>query len=290
MFRKLVWLPVASLLSACSPLGLVNAVSHVYSVDEQRDISYGSLPRQKLDIYLPRDYGEASLPVILFFYGGSWNSGSRQDYRFVGRRLAHEGYITVVADYRLYPDVRFPDFLNDSALALRKTAELMRSDEFSRYHPQQRITLMGHSAGAYNAAMLALDKRWLEGVGLEREETINGWIGFAGPYDLYPITVEEVKPVFFHPQYPADSNPVDFVENAVVPSLLLVPAEDDLVSPQKNTWALQNKLRAADKKSDAIEITGTNHSTIIGTLSPVLFFKGSSMTEVNRFIHNVGTD
>ncbi|TNC91536.1 alpha/beta hydrolase [Thalassolituus sp.] len=287
MFRKLVWLPVASLISACSPLGLVNAVSNVYQVDERRDIAYGELDRQTLDLYLPRTSGAGHTQVILFFYGGSWNSGSRAEYRFVGRRLADEGYIVAVADYRLYPEVRYPDFLYDSAKAVKKVSELIHSDMLSAFNPSARITLMGHSAGAYNAAMMALDPRWLKNESLERESTINGWVGLAGPYDLYPISVEDVKPVFFHPDYPADSNPIDFADQAVVPSLLLVPEDDDLVNPDRNSRALADRLSQQKATVRLEEIQGTNHSTLIGTLSPVLFFKGSSLAPINDFIQSL---
>ncbi|MEK9713505.1 MAG: alpha/beta hydrolase [Thalassolituus sp.] len=285
-FPRWAWLPVASLLSACSPLGLVNAVSKVYDVQSVSDIRYGEGERHQLDVYLPATRAEdsSSTPVVLFFYGGSWNSGERGDYRFVGRRLADQGYITVVADYRLYPEVRYPEFLYDSAAAVKKVYELIGSDLLAPYQPAKHITLMGHSAGAYNAAMLALDPVWLEREGLAVEATLNGWVGVAGPYDLYPIKVEDVKPVFFHPDYPADSNPIDFVSNSKVPALLLVPENDDLVDPQKNSYALERRLRDENKDVTLQMIDGTSHTTIIGTLSPVLFFKGSSLEPLNGFI------
>jgi len=290
-FARWAWLPVASLLSACSPLGLVNAVSNVYSVDAVKDIPYGEGERHQLDIYLPVRPESVSdklaTPVLLFFYGGSWNSGARGDYRFVGRRLADQGYITVVADYRLYPEVRYPDFLYDSAAAVKKVHELIGSDLLAPYQPSKQITLMGHSAGAYNAAMLALDPVWLEREGLTVEATLNGWIGVAGPYDLYPIKVEDVKPVFFHPDYPADSNPIEFVSNAKVPALLLVPEDDDLVDPQKNSYSLERRLREENKDVTLQMIEGTSHTTIIGTLSPVLFFKGSSLEPLNDFMQKL---
>ncbi|MEC8525474.1 MAG: alpha/beta hydrolase [Pseudomonadota bacterium] len=287
--KKLIWLPIASILSACSPLGLVNGVSHVYPTEIRKDIAYGDHDRQKLDIYLPDvDAAESSTtPVVVFFYGGSWNSGSRSDYRFVGRRLAHEGFIVAVADYRLYPEVAYPEFLHDSAGAVRKVSEIIQSGELADYRPSTRVTLVGHSAGAYNAAMLALDPLWLSQQSLVREDTLNGWVGIAGPYDLYPIKIEEVKPVFFHPDYPDDSNPIDFVESSVVPSLLLVPEDDDLVDPQRNTFALAEKLRGANKRVAVNQLAGTSHTTIIGTMSPILFFKEGSVQPVVDFVRDL---
>ena len=292
--KKLIWLPLASVLSACSPLGLVNGVSNFYSADVREGIAYGDHERQKLDLYLPGKTGASdgtepnqNTPVLLFFYGGSWNSGDRRDYRFVGRRLASEGYIVAVADYRLYPEVRYPEFLYDSAGAVRKVSELIRSGELEEYSPSRRMTLIGHSAGAYNAAMMALDPTWLTREGLERTEVINGWVGLAGPYDLYPIKIEEVKPVFFHPDYPEDSNPIDFVSESVLPVLLLVPEDDDLVDPERNSRALATELSAAGKQVAIKQLDGTSHVTIIGTMSPVLFFKESSVKPITEFVRTV---
>lgn len=290
--KKLIWLPIASILSACSPLGLVNGVSYVYPTEIRRDIAYGDHERQKLDIYLP-DVSAAKVertPVVLFFYGGSWNSGSRGDYGFVGRRLANEGFIVAVADYRLYPEVAYPEFLHDSAGAVKKVSEVIQSGELAEYRPSARMTLVGHSAGAYNAAMLALDPLWLDQQGLNREDTLNGWVGIAGPYDLYPISIEDVKPVFFHPNYPEDSNPIDFVDSSVVPSLLLVPEEDDLVDPQRNTYALAEKLRDGNKSVTVSQLAGTSHTTIIGTMSPLLFFKTGSVQPVSDFVRELNDE
>ncbi len=289
--KKLIWLPIASILSACSPLGLVNGISNVYNADLRKDIAYGEHERHKLDLYLPekkeRRPPEEKTPVILFFYGGSWNSGSRSDYRFVGRRLASEGYIVAVADYRLYPEVRYPEFLYDSAGAVRKLSEIIRSGDLQEYNPDPRMTLVGHSAGAYNAAMMALDKTWLGRENLDRSDVLNGWVGIAGPYDLYPIKIEEVKPVFFHPDYPPDSNPIEFASEAVVPALLLVPENDDLVDPQRNSFAMADKLQEAGKDVAIQQLEGTSHVTIIGTMSPLLFFKASSAEPVIEFVETL---
>ncbi|MBN57257.1 alpha/beta hydrolase [Thalassolituus sp. UBA3500] len=289
--KKLIWLPIASILSACSPLGLVNGISNVYNAELRKDIAYGEHERHKLDLYLPERDGalsqEETTPVLLFFYGGSWNSGSRSDYRFVGRRLASAGYIVAVADYRLYPEVRYPEFLYDSAGAVRKVSEIIRSDELKQYQPDSKMTLIGHSAGAYNAAMMALDQTWLRRENLDREDVLNGWVGIAGPYDLYPIKIEEVKPVFFHPDYPAESNPIEFAAEAVIPALLLVPEEDDLVDPQRNSVAMANKLQDAGKEVDLQQLQGTSHVTIIGTMSPLLFFKESSVEPVVQFVEKL---
>ena len=157
---KLIYCAAALLLagaiSACSPLSVVNAVSPAGAVQATSAIRYGSDLRHMLDVYRPTaNAGKA--PVIVFFYGGNWVSGQRADYAFVGRALAARGFVVVVPDYRLYPQVRYPDFLDDGAAAVAWAAREIAGHGGDPTH----IFVMGHSAGAYNAAMLALDPRWL---------------------------------------------------------------------------------------------------------------------------------
>ena len=163
----------------------------------------------------------------MFFYGGSWNSGERAQYGFVGAALASRGLLTLVADYRLYPEVRFPDFLADSAQAL--AWGLTHAAE--QGGNPQRVFVMGHSAGAYNAAMLALDGRWLAATGHTPGE-LAGFIGLAGPYDFLPMTNRDAQPVFFHPDYPPGTQPMAFASAAAPRSFLAAGSTDSLVNPR----------------------------------------------------------
>ena len=131
--------------------------------------------------------------MVVFYYGGSWNRGERAQYRFVGEALASRGILTLVADYRLYPEVRYPDFLRDSAAAL--SYGLDHAADWGG-NPD-KVYVMGHSAGAYNAAMMALDPRWLAAHGRSPQQ-LAGWIGLAGPYDFLPLTNLDAMPVFHH--------------------------------------------------------------------------------------------
>lgn len=284
---KALTIPLASLVSACSPLGLVNTVAKIYPLQVQRDLSYGDKARHRYDLYLPAVARSHKTPVIVFFYGGSWRSGEKSDYAFVGRRLSHEGYIVAVANYRLYPDVRYPGFLEDSAKAVHAIQKELQQSQYQALKPDKQIILMGHSAGAYNAAMLALDDRWLAAEGVDRRSSIKGWIGMAGPYDLYPIVLKDVQPVFYHPNYPPLSNPIDFVTEANIPALLLAPAEDDVVNIQRNTYALGKRLKETGSQATVVTVAGTGHGTLVGTLSPILFFMGSSMGPIHDFINSV---
>ncbi|RZA05964.1 MAG: alpha/beta hydrolase, partial [Moraxellaceae bacterium] len=168
----------ALVLVSCSPVTVLNSIASVGGgYIDKPNVDYGPLPRQKLDIYRPKTSApDGGWPVVIFFYGGSWNSGERADYRFVGASLAARGILTLIADYRLYPDVRYPEFLKDSALAAAYGVD----NATSLGGNPKRVFIMGHSAGAYNAAMLALDARWLNDTG-HKPNQFAGWIGLAGP-------------------------------------------------------------------------------------------------------------
>jgi acetyl esterase/lipase len=164
-----------------STADLLNLWEPIGAWDEYRGLAYGTAPRQRLDVYRPRHAIRA--PVLVFFYGGSWQRGSRDLYRFVGVSLAAQGIVTVVPDYSLFPPARFPTFVEDAARAVRfaqKNAEQWGGDP-------RRLVLMGHSAGAYIAAMLSVDPQWLRQVGLNSRADLAGFIGLAGPYDFLPI-------------------------------------------------------------------------------------------------------
>jgi len=266
------------LLAACSPLKVLNSLTPGSTFIKTRDIAYGSDPRQKLDIYQPRQ-AVPGAPVVVFFYGGSWNSGSRSDYDFVGEALASRGMVVVIADYRLYPQVRYPAFLEDGARAVAWTHEHIGGFGGA----PQRLYLMGHSSGAYNAAMLALDSRWLAQVGLS-PRIIKGWIGLAGPYDFLPIRNTEVRPVFFYPDSPVDSQPINHVSQGAPPALLIAANQDSLVNPQRNTGGLANKLRAAGVPVQEFYFARPGHATLLAALSWPLRGLAPVLERVSGFV------
>lgn len=281
--------PLLPLISNCSKLDVVNAVNRIYPATAQPDIAYGNHPRQRLDLYLPRqpEHGsDANTPVVMFFYGGSWNRGERADYAFVGRRLAALGYIVAIPDYRLYPEVAYPEFLRDCASATAHVNALTQTRAYASYAPAQQLILMGHSAGAYNAAMLALDPQWLQST-TQQPPQVAGWIGIAGPYDLYPVTNPDVKPVFHHPHYPPQSNPIEFELAGAPPALILAPAEDDLVDIEDNSIALARRLKQSQQQVKLKTIDRTDHETIIGTLSPLLPFSGNIAAPIHHFVTEI---
>ena len=230
---------IAALLgSACSPLKTFDALVFKDRGSERVEdgIAYGPGPRHMLDIYAPKKTGSKPLPVVVFFYGGGWNSGTRQGYAFVGRALAARGFVAVVPDYRVVPEVRYPGFIEDGAGAVRWVEK-----HVARYGGDPgRIVLAGHSAGAYIAAMLAVDDRWL---GADRN-AVRGFVGLAGPYDFYPFDVPASRDAFGSWPRAAETQPVTWATPGDPPSLLLVGDEDVTVQP-RNSTALAAKLEAA---------------------------------------------
>ena len=267
-------------MAGCSATRVLNAVASSSSYTLNANIAYGTQSRQKLDIYTPTTIPPTSgWPVVVFFYGGSWNTGSRAQYQFVAEALATRGVLTLVADYRLYPEVRYPDFLSDSAQALAygldHAAQLGGNPK--------RVFVMGHSAGGYNAAMLALDARWLQAAGHAPSE-LAGWIGLAGPYDFYPITNPDAKPVFFHPNYPANSQPIGFASPDAPRSFLAAAADDNLVNPQRNTQQLADKLKAAGVPVTLKLYLRASHTTLIGAFAWPLRWIAPVLDDVQAFI------
>jgi acetyl esterase/lipase len=282
--HALLWLllvlAVLIALAACAPVATLNALAPTATHTLQADVPYGPLPRHHLDIYTPTQPAPAGgYPVVVFFYGGSWNRGDRHDYRFVGEALASRGMLAILADYRLYPQVRYPDFLTDCAQALAYGLSHARTLGGNA----QRVFVMGHSAGAYNAAMLAMDARWLAAHGHSPRE-LAGFIGLAGPYDFYPMTNPDAQPVFFHPDYPPDSQPIAFARQDSPRSFVAAPREDKLVNPHRNTEGLAQQLQAAGAKVTLKMYSRVNHMTIAAAFARPLRWLAPVLDDVAAFV------
>ncbi|MEM1048153.1 MAG: alpha/beta hydrolase, partial [Pseudomonadota bacterium] len=244
----------ALLLGGCSQLSTFNAVIPHDNGGGlvAEDIAYGPEERHRLDVYRP-DAADAA-PVLFFIYGGSWNSGSKTDYAFVGRAFAAQGFVTVIADYRLVPEVRYPDFVRDGARALawaRKSATRFGGD------PEQ-IFLLGHSAGAYNAMMLALEPDFLDEVGLS-PDAVTAAAGLSGPYDFLPLARDSTRAAFAHAPELEKTQPVNLVRQDAPPILLATGADDSLVG-RKNIENLTARLKDAGIRHRSIVYPGVDHA------------------------------
>ena len=280
MLALLAILPLTAGLVACTPLSAINALSSSSESTVTLELPYGPLPRQKLDVYAPKSHAGLA-PVVVFFYGGNWSTGERADYAFVGHALASRGYVAVIADYRLYPEVHYPEILQDAARAVAWTAVEVR-----RYGGDPaRLFVMGHSAGAYNAAMVALDASLLGRHGM-RPQDLRGWIGLAGPYDFLPIENPDARPVFFFPDTPASSQPINHVTAGAPPALLIAPqpGHDKLVNPQRNTGGLAAALRAQGRPVTEQYLDGVSHATLVASLASPLRMLAPTLDRVSTFI------
>lgn len=268
----------SALVSACSPLGLLNTLTPADAGGRLAagGIAYGPDARHRLDVYVP-DAGAARAPVMVFFYGGGWDNGERGDYAFVGRAFAAQGFVTVIPDYRLVPQVRFPGFVEDGALALR----WVRDQVAGHGGDPSGVVLAGHSAGAYNAMMLALDRRFLGRAGLPRG-FVRSVVGLAGPYDFLPLRDRRTIAAFGEHPRPAETQPISFA-GAGAPRLFLATGADDGTVEPRNSYALAAKLKAAGAKVELKTYPGIGHAGIVLALNTSFRDRAPVLTDVVRF-------
>ena len=261
-----------------SPADILNALSPRRGWHAHSDIAYGRGPRRKLDVYQP-DASEAA-PVVVFFYGGSWQSGERSLYRFVGTSLAARGIVTVIPDYTIYPEARYPDFLDDAAQAVR----YVRDNAEAWGGAPRRIVLMGHSAGAYICAMLAFDVRRLQQVELEPARDLAGMIGIAGPYDFLPIVDPVLQDIFGGPGR-IETQPIRYVTADAPPALLIAARRDRIVSPG-NTRRLAAQIRAFGSNVEERTYSLVGHLSVLGAMAPPLRFLAPVLNDVAAFVRS----
>ncbi|TCH98526.1 alpha/beta hydrolase [Roseococcus sp. SYP-B2431] len=234
-------------LGACSPTGLAGALTRARGTTREQGIAYGPLPRHRLDLYAPPGLAEAA-PLLVFVPGGGWRSAERGDYRFLAYPLAGLGCLLAVIDYRLWPEGRFPGFVEDTALAVRFLAAR---------EPRRRLILMGHSAGAFNAGCVALDPHW------RAQDRVGGFIGLAGPYDFGADEVDPPGVFAGTPRAVAAPLPLGPATPAM---LLLHGAADTTVRPQHSA-DLAARAREAGVPVRHVAYPGMSHLGIVAALA-----------------------
>ena len=280
MTRRGLFAPaLGALAAACSPLGLLNSLGPRDAGARRvaRDLPYGDDPRQRMDVYAP--IGSGPYPTLVFFYGGGWDSGSRDVYGWAGQALAARGFVVALPDYRLVPQVVFPAFLEDAAAATAHAAAFA-----SRYRGDPgRLGVLGHSAGAHLAMMIALDRRYMDAV--DQPRLIKAAAGLAGPYDFLPFDVAASKNAFGRAPDPTLTQPVTFVR-ADAPPIWLAHGTDDTVVHDDDTVILDQRMRAVGGRSEAKLYPGLNHADLIATFSPLFRKKAPVLDDVSRFFHH----
>ena len=265
-----------ALLTACSGQKLLNTLTPGSGYARASHIVFDEATQLKTDVYTPK--GAANAPVVVFFFGGRWSEGDKSLYEFVGAALAKQGFVAVVPDYRLYPSVKFPAFVEDSAKAVRWA----RNNAASYGGDANRLFVMGHSAGAYNAAMLATDERYLKAVGGSRV-WLKGMVGLAGPYDFMPFTDADIIDMFGPPAGYAATQPINHVDGKN-PPMLLMHGEDDVSVFPRNSRNLANKIKAAGGPVETVFYPKLSHAWIVATLSTTLQYQSDVMPYTKDFI------
>ena len=258
-------------LAGCAPAALLNTTVSRKGDTLEADIPYGRDARQKLDLYRP-DTPRADGKAVIFFYGGSWESGTKSDYLFVAQALAANGLTVVVPDYRIFPEVRFPAFVEDAAVATRWAADRVGTE---------KLFVMGHSAGAHSALMLAANTGYLTDVGVDRMK-LAGAIGLAGPYDFLPLKSRRLQDIFGGANNPA-TQPITFAQAPLPPVLLLHGEADRTVYP-RNTVRLAAAWSAAGGSAEVKLYPEVDHIDIVAALSSFLRARAPTFADTVTFI------
>ncbi len=269
---------LSSLVVACSPLSALNGLNRLTPGDGGvkqlvEGAAFGTDPRQKLDVWAPKGAG-TQLPVIVFFYGGSWNSGLKEGYGFAARALAARGFVVVVPNYRLVPQVRWPAFVEDGAAAMKWVAAHIAAHGGD----PGRVAVMGHSAGAHIALLLSLDRRW--GVA----DMIKAAVGLAGPYDFRPFVAGGAADAALgNAADPNDTQPIHFAR-ADAPPLLLLHGETDTTVLLRNSVRLANAVTDLGGRAEVRTYPDVGHIGILLALSKPFRGKANALTDASNFL------
>ena len=271
---------MAAAISGCSRVEFmaVNIPAAFGSYQRHADLAYGDDPKQLLDVYVPNAAAPGLRPIVVFWHGGRWSYGDKDDYRFVAEALTEMGYVAVLPNYRHYPEVKLPGFMQDAARAARWAEG--HAGEFGA--DPQRLYLMGHSAGAHMAVLLTLDRRYFTALG-SPPPTVAGAIGLSGPYDFLPLREDDVKDMFGPPLLYPDSQPIHFVRADAPPMLLVHGLRDDLVWP-RNSINLAGSLQTLGVPVTLKLYPQLTHSDTVAALSVPLRNRAPIMADIGAFV------
>jgi acetyl esterase/lipase len=280
--RRTVLVQFCALVSAaCSKAAFLAAnVPAAFGPYKRRaNIVYGTDPQHRLDVYIPDKSGAAPRPLIVFWHGGRWSFGDKAEYRFVGAALAELGYVTVVPNYRHFPQVLMPGFMDDAAQAAVWAAA--HAGDFGA--DPKRLYVMGHSAGAHMAALLTLDPRYFAATGRPAPR-IAGLIGLSGPYDFLPLHEPDVQAMFGPPQLYPDSQPINFVRPDAPPMLLVHGLRDTQVWPKnsRNFATAQSALGVAVTLKLYPKLS---HGDTVAALSTPARGRARTLADIEAFVN-----
>jgi acetyl esterase/lipase len=284
MTRRTARAVVSALRAGRARLGFfaANVPASFGAFKRHADIAYGTDPRQRLDVYVPEKAAGAPSPVVVFWHGGRWSFGDKTEYRFVGAALAESGYVAVVANYRHYPQVKMPGFMSDAA-----QAALWAVAHAVEYGADlERLYLMGHSAGAHMAVLLALTGTYFADAGRPAPR-IAGVIALSGPYNFLPLREHDVQDMFGPPQLYPQSQPVNFVRGDAPPMLLVHGLDDATVWPG-NSRNLAAALSALGAPVSLKLYPNVSHGDTVAALTPLRRSRARTLADIRAFIDEHG--
>jgi acetyl esterase/lipase len=246
-----------------------------------QDIAYAEGERGKLDVYAPENGLEKKAPVLVFLYGGAWKQGVKEDYVFIGHAFAARGFVTVIPDYRLVPEVQYPAFLDDNAEAIKWV-----ETNIERYGGDpDRIYVLGHSAGAYNAVMLGMDPAYLRDAGVTKP--LRGVAALSGPFAVYPFEVKELQDAFGNTDNPQMTQPINLPVEQSVP-LFLGHGDIDLIVSVDNTRRMEKKFHDEGNSIDVKIYEGLGHMEAVMALSNVWRWRSTLRDDIVAFFERNG--
>ena len=258
--------------AGCAPVALLNSITPSESFSKAKDISYGPLERQSLDIY-KAEKPRANTPVLIFIHGGSWSEGSKDIYKFLAEGFTSEGFDVVVPNYRLYPKAVYPQMIEDTAKAIAYTA---------KQYPNRPLAVMGHSAGGYNALMATLNKNFLSLEGVDICSRVAGVVSLAGPTGAYELK-EEPYITIFPDRFQKNDAPLAHA-NSPSPSLFVMNGGDDTTVGPKNAEALAAKITARGGAAELKIYDGVNHTEAVQFISRHFDGKAALKADIIGFL------
>ena len=263
-------------LGGCTPVQFANSFVRD-SLQVRQDVPYGELERQTLDVYQTAE----AKGIVVFVHGGYWDSGDKTDYVFLADTLTERGFTTVIVNYRLVPEVTFPGYVQDVALALGWVFENLATGDAAN------VFLMGHSAGAHVAALVAFDERYLSEVGLSTRD-LSGFVGLAGPYDFLPLAPGDVRSrAALGPEENwAQTQPINFVDGTEPPTLLAIGLDDTTVNPA-NSECFAERIERRGGQVTLLRYPGVDHAGLVGALARVgRVIEPAVLRDVTEFLNS----
>jgi len=262
-------------LMACAPVTILNGITPSSSFSKAQDVSYGPLSRQVMDIY-KAEMPKLGAPALVFIHGGSWTEGSKDIYKFLAEGFTKDGYDVLVPNYRLYPEVKYPAMIEDTALAVAFA---------QKQYPGRPLVLMGHSAGAYNMLMMVLEPSYMKAAGGDLCKGVAGAISLSGPTGFIPLDSEPYITIF-PDRFTKEDAPLNTVKGATPPIFFGHGLDDTTVYPQNST-ALAEKITARGGVAEVKTYEGMNHIEAVQFLSRRFDGNASLKADIVRFIDSL---